>query len=376
MSSELDFISTDAGEIYNFIMYTLENGVAETLYPGDERLLFAEALVPFIVSLYNTLNDSARQVTLRYARGEVLDALGEFAGVTRISETPAETVLRFSLSSPITENIIIKTGTRVTGDYTRYFATTETVVLQAGSTHVDVNAESTAGGSDYNEIAEGSINILVDQIPYIDSVSNVSVTSKGGDKEDDDEYRERIRLSPSSRSVAGPKNSYKYFAISADASIADATVSSPSPGVVLITPILYGGGIPEQSILDKVLEACSADDIRPLTDNVQVQAPSVEMYDIELVYYTTSANEAEAIVNIEGSNGAINKYIYWQGSALQRDINPDHLRKLILSPIDDDGNGLIGADRVEIISPAYKELDETTVAKYSGTLNVSHVVKG
>jgi phage-related baseplate assembly protein len=213
-------------------------------------------------------------------------------------------------------------------------------------------------------------------IPYIDGISNITVTSGGGDKEDDEEYREKIRLSSSSRSVAGPKNAYKYFALSADTSIADANISSPSPGVVVITPILYGGGIPTQDILDKVLTVCSADDVRPLTDHVQVQAPNVLEYDVNLIYYVAAADEEIVVKNIEGTSGAINQYVYWQGSALERDINPDYLRKLVLSPLDEDGNLVKGANRVEITSPVYTELSATTVAKFSGNLTISHIVKG
>ena len=375
-TSELQFIETDAGQIYDFIMYVLENKVAEELYPGDERRIFGEALVSLVVALYSTINDSERQATLRYARGEVLDALGEFAGVYRIEAIPATTTIRFSLKEAITQNIIITKGTRVTSDYTRYFATTETVVLQAGSLYVDVDAQSTEGGSDYNGIPVGEINVLVDLIAYIDSVSNTSVTSGGGDVEDDEDLRERIRLSPANRSTAGPKNAYKYYAISADATIADVYVDSPTPGVVVITPILYGGGIPNQDVLDRVLAACSADDVRPLTDKVEVSAPTTQSYDIELTYYTTASNESTVIQNIEGEGGAIDQYIYWQGSSLDRNINPDHLRKLILCPEDGEGNHLIGAERVVITSPEYMELNHTTVAKFSGTLKVSHEVEG
>ena len=249
-------------------------------------------------------------------------------------------------------------------------------MLQAGSLYVDVDAQSTEGGSDYNDIPVGEINVLVDLIAYIDSVSNTSVTSGGGDVEDDEDLRERIRLSPANRSTAGPKNAYKYYAISADATIADAYVDSPTPGVVVITPILYGGGIPDQDVLDKVLAACSADDVRPLTDKVEVSAPTTQNYDIELTYYTTAANESAVIQNIEGEGGAIDQYIYWQGSSLDRNINPDHLRKLILCPEDGEGNHLIGAERVVITSPEYTELNHTTVAKFSGTLKVSHEVEG
>jgi hypothetical protein len=49
------------------------------------------------------------------------------------------------------------------------------------------------------------------------------------------------------------------------------------------------------------------------------------------------------------------------------------LRKLILAP---EGEGdLVGADRVVITSPEYTELDSTTVAKFSGNLKVSQIIK-
>lgn len=73
--------------------------------------------------------------------------------------------------------------------------------------------------------------------------------------------------------------------------------------MVVITPILYGGEIPDQSVLDKVLAACNADDVRPLTDKVEVSAPTIQSYDIELKYYTTAANETAVVENIESSGG-------------------------------------------------------------------------
>ena len=150
-------------------------------------------------------------------------------------------------------------------------------------------------------------------------------------------------------------------------------ISRDMRGTVKIVPICAGGELPSEEVLADVLAACSADDVRPLTDRVIVEAPSVVYYDIDLVYYTTRANESEVVQNIEGSDGAINRYVYWQGSNLDQDINPDYLRKLILAP--DWGEELTGATRVEITAPKFTELDSTTVAKFSGKLTVSHVVK-
>ena len=224
MSNE--FITTDAEMIFDEVITTLEGAVSEPLYPGDERRIFGEALVPLFVGMYNAMNDAAQQKMLRYARGTVLDALGERVGVERMTPTEATTILRFSVSTPVGENIIIPEGTRATSDSTRYFATTGTAVIEAGELSVDVEAASVGGGTDYNGIAIGTIRTIVDLLPYIDSVTNTTVTAGGADEETDDNLRDRIRSAPSKLTTAGPVNGYRYWAMSADSSIVDVVVKS------------------------------------------------------------------------------------------------------------------------------------------------------
>jgi phage-related baseplate assembly protein len=447
--SELNFIETNAGTINDDILEQLENGVAEPLYPGDERRIFGEALGAVIVSIYNSVNDACRQKMLRYARGDVLDALGENRDVTRLDPTYATTTLRFGINEPVASNIVIPAGLRVSSDFEHYFLTDSTVVLYAGATSIEVTATAEAGGSDYNGIAAGEIANIVDvsDVPLIDSVTNTTETAGGGDKEDDDSYRERIREAENKLSTAGTAKAYKYWAMTANSLVSDAVVESETEtisrelttyaghafqggaslltdtlvvylpdgseaaegtdytaeysdelltlalsgsladaktvkiqitrnmaGRVKIVPICAGGEIPDDEVLADVLSVCSSDDVKPLTDLVTVEAPDTELYDIELTYYTTKADESEVVKNVEGSDGAINRYIYWQGSALDRDINPDELRKRILSP--DWEDGLTGASRVTIVKPEYKELQRTTVGKFSGNLKVQHIVKG
>ena len=45
------------------------------------------------------------------------------------------------------------------------------------------------------------------------------------------------------------------------------------------------------TVLEKAVAATSASDIRPLTDRVIVEAPTIEYYDIEVKYYTTAGDE-------------------------------------------------------------------------------------
>ena len=441
-----DFIETDAGKIYNGLITSLEKYVKEPLYPGDERRIFAEALAAVFISMFNAMNDAAKQKMLRYARGEVLDALGERVGVKRMSATTAGVTVRFSINSPFGANIVIPQGTRLTGDSTRYFATTVAAVIYAGQTYVDVSAESVGTGTNYNGIAAGIINTMVDAVAYIDSVENITVTEGAVDEESDDNLRERILAAPSALSTAGPVKGYRYWAMTADPTISDVVVTSElqtfkrtlsvsggkafkggsaliaaslvvyesdgtaaesgtdytaeysddlltinlmpegslasaesvdisidasNAGVVRIVPICQNGILPSEDIINKVYAACNADNVRPMTDIIKVEAPSVEPFDIEITYYTTVDNESACIETLESEGGAIDEYIAWQCGAIGRDINPDKLRAYLLKP---DGETAVGATRVTVTKPVFKQLDEITIAQFSGKRTVRHEV--
>jgi len=374
---DLNFITTDSQEIYATIIGELENGVAEPLYPGDERRLFGEALVPLFVAMYNAVNDAARQKMLRYARGNVLDALGERTGTKRLEAKPAVTTLRFSVSTPAPTNVVIPKWTKVTPGGGVYFATDEAVVLQAGAYSVDVSASSTGGGERFNGYAPGTITTIVDLLPYISAVTNITASSGGDDGEPyttagDDRYRERIRLSYAKLSTAGPADAYIYWALTADPDIIDVKVETPTPGTVQVIPLMKGGRLPDADTLAKVLAIVGDPAIRPLTDNVTTVAPTAVEYDINIVYYTTAADEAAVVETIEGEGGAIERFRDWQSSALGRNINPDYLRKLILAP--DWEAGLRGAIRVDVMAPAHTTINNSEVAVFSGSLTISHEI--
>lgn len=126
--SELKFIETTDETIYTDILEELENGVGEPLYPGDERRIFGDTMAKVIVTVYNTVNDACRQKMLRYARGTVLDALGENRDVIRLDPTYATTTLRFTVTEAVGSNIIIPAGLRVTGDFVHYLWLMETII--------------------------------------------------------------------------------------------------------------------------------------------------------------------------------------------------------------------------------------------------------
>ena len=376
MATDFNFAETDSAKLYTAIIGNLMDACDEALYPGDERRIFGESLVAAFVSLFSEFNDKMKQRTLRYARGNVLDAIGERLEVVRLAPASAAAVFRFTVSAPISQNIIIPEGTKITADGSVYFATSETVVLSAGTSYVDVTAVCTEGGAAHNGFTVGTVATLVDLIPYISEVSNITVTSGGDDgepytTEGDNRLRERIRLAPSAMSTAGTESGYRYFVLSADPDIADVAIDCPEdePNTVNLYPLMKGGALPDAETLQKIIASVSAENCRPMTDLVQAFAPTAVKYSVEIKYYCTKDDEAATIQAIEGAGGAIELYNAWQTAALARDINPDQLRRFVLAPKEG-----VGALRVDVVKPAFKALSKSQIAQLSGVPVITHEV--
>lgn len=371
--ADYNFIDVDSDVIYKDVIGSLMNYCREPLYPGDERRIFGEAEVSVFVAMYSIFNDKAKQRMLKYARGEVLDGIGDSQDVVRLQPAQATAIFRFTSSEAQTESIVIPQGTRITTDGSVYFATKNEAKINNGDTFVDVLAACEVGGAQYNDYAPSTIATLVDLIPYIEKVENITTTENGDDgepytKEGDDRFRERIRLAPSRVSV-GTETSYIYHALSADADIIDIAIDTPSECVVNIYPLLKGGKLPDEETLKAVEAACNDSKARAMTDKVTAVAPTVRQYSVKVHYYVTMENEADAMATIEGPDGAVAKYNEWQQEKLGRDINPDYLRKLILAP-----ESGIGADRVTVTEPTYQAIDHKEVAQLSGEVIVTHEV--
>ena len=364
----LKLLDVDSETIYNGILQSMEIMTGEPLYPGDERRIFTEAIIQIIVAIANQCNSACNDKMLEYAQGEALDALGDRMSVTRIPAKAAQATFKFTLTAAQLLDVTIPQGTMITTDGDIYFATDEDLIVAAGDTEGTVTGTCTVTGEDGNGYSAGSIAQLVDSIDYVSTAVNTTESDGGADEEDDDDLRERIRLANSAYSTAGSIKAYQYWAKSADASIIDVVVDSPSACVVNLYILCEGGELPDNDLLAKVEEICGADDVRPLTDLVIALAPTAVPYDITLKYYTTEEDEADCIETIEGEGGAIEQYIEWQAGAIGRDINPDKLLALCVAP--PYGTGCI---KVDITAPADATVGDLAVAQV-GTVTVTHEV--
>ena len=107
--------------------------------------------------------------------------------------------------------------------------------------------------------------------------------------EDDARLRRRVQLSLEGHSTAGSVGGYVFFGLSADPSVKDVGVTSPNPGQVVMTLLsTEANGAPTQALLDAVGSALNHEDVRPLTDQLSVQAASIINYQVNarLTFYS------------------------------------------------------------------------------------------
>ena len=98
--------------------------------------------------------------------------------------------------------------------------------------------------------------------------------------ESDEALRSRVRGALGAASTAGPTSAYLHHA-RAVPGVADAGVSSPTPGTVRVVVLgAAASGIPGAPVLAAVEAALSADEVRPLTDTVEVRAAAIVSYDL------------------------------------------------------------------------------------------------
>ena len=212
---DIKFVETDATYWEGLLIDAYENITQRPLYPADPERLLINLQTYASVLLSIAINETAKQNLLAFARGQYLDALAEFYGVKRLPARKAQTILRFSLAEPLDFDVVIPTGTRVSAGGDLYFATLQEAKIPAGSLYVDVPAECNEEGTKGNGFSPGQIKDLIDPLPYISSVSNITMSMYGADEEDDERFRERIRLSIERFTNAGSKQAYIYHTLSA-----------------------------------------------------------------------------------------------------------------------------------------------------------------
>lgn len=100
--------------------------------------------------------------------------------------------------------------------------------------------------------------------------------------ETDDQLRRRAQMAFEGLTVAGSHGSYIFHALGADADVLDAMPITIAPGIVRVYVLSrLGDGTAGPELLQKVLDALSPDDVRPMNDTVEVASAEVLRFAIK-----------------------------------------------------------------------------------------------
>jgi phage-related baseplate assembly protein len=349
----IDFAVKDPVVIVNEVILDYQaaflrlTGIAKTLAPGDPVRLFLLVVCAWLSHQRTIIDFTGKQNLLKYAKGDYLDNLAALYGhrTERLQEAHALTTLRFTLAAALAFSATIPRGTLCQAPNAVVFETLTDGVINSGNLTVDVPAQCTVAGVIGNGFGIGQVNGIINwNQPYSLTVTNTVVTAGGSDQENDEQYRYRVWLAIESFSTCGPHDAYEFWTLSAHPDIIQAVVySAPDiAGEVWIFPLLSGGQLPTQPILDLVKAVCSADTRRPLTDFVSVFAPTPFTYRLNVDYWVERNNEVLLDTIQANVLQAVNDWILWQRSYVSRDLNCDELAKRCLEA---------GAKRIVVHSP-------------------------
>lgn len=139
---------------------------------------------------------------------------------------------------------------------------------------------------------------------------------------------------------AGGAAHYRYWALSASPEVQDAAVSSPAAGRVLVAVLSRSGdGTATPALLDTVRQTVLRDDVRVLTDTVEVQAATIRSVDVTARVWLYPETPAEVFSEtVDGFPAAL---------AEARGLGWDLTRSWIVSRLHAGG-----VHRVELVAPA------------------------
>jgi phage-related baseplate assembly protein len=347
----------DPTSVLNDMIASFQSLANRTLYPAQvEQLLinlyaYRESLVR------NAIQYAATQCLVAFSSYPMLDYLGQLVGVTRLPSQGATCTIEFTLAAAQVVAFDIPAGTLAgTSDGQFAFATQSLLAIPAGSTTGTVFATCTTPGTTANGYATGTVSVQLNPNTLISAVSNTTVTSGGGNIETDDHLRARIQAAPNQFSVAGPTAAYRFWALSADPSIVDVSVTTPVPGTVdvwvLVGPVTQPASSPNSAaiasggLLSKVGNIVNSTTIRPLTDTVNVNA--VTEVDYQVTGTVTVYSDADPSTTMSAADAAAQQLAQNLAARVQRDIVPEEFIAAIGS--------VPGVYRCTLTSPTYTQL--------------------
>ncbi|WP_171178658.1 baseplate J/gp47 family protein [Ruegeria sp. HKCCD8929] len=178
--------------------------------------------------------------------------------------------------------------------------------------------------------------------------------------EDDTRFRQRVQLALEGFTTAGSRGSYVFWGLSASPLVKDIAIESPVPGQVLTTVLsATGDGAPDAALLDAVTAQLNDEDVRPLTDQVVVQAATIIPYAVETTLTLYEGPDGEVVR--QAAEAAAQAYVE-DHHRLGHDITVSGLHAALHQA---------GVQNVALTSPAADIVVATSEAAYCSSVTVT-----
>ena len=321
-NTELHYVTFDPDEIWDEMMLSYVNAGGDILYPGDEKEMLLRSVLADIVQVFAGVDNALRMQTLRYATGDYLDILGELRNCERINATAATATVTITTNAT-GQSDTLAAGSAMTADGELFFLLVEDFEITGYAQSVTVEVVADRAGSKGNGLISGTQMQLQSTHPAINSIIVATDAVGGQEREDDETYRERIRQHGLTSVTTGPAIQYEAAAKAVSSVIVDAKAVNLGGGSVGIYLIL-SDDTGSAALIQSVLDALNAEEVRPLTDSISVQL--AEEIDYMLDVYYTSDNTSSTRSAIAA---AVDDYVAWQDEVIGRPFNPDRLMTAI-----------------------------------------------
>ena len=364
-NSETHYVSYDADELWQEIQTAhIENG-GDILYPGDEKEILLRTVQAIAIAVMAKCDSAMRMDTRQYATGEYLKLYGDKRNCPIIEAKAAKATVEIVFTANGVAQTI-REGTELTADGVVLYHLTEDITQTGAAQTVTATIECDVAGTLGNGLTSGTQMQFIQTNDAIQSVTTTSAATGGQDEEDEEAYRERIGVQGLTTVTTGPSNQYEAAAEAVSSLILDAKALNDGAGVVGVYLILDSSA-DEDEITQAVEDALTPADVRPLSDNVQVNIADEVEYALHVsVWYPAGLNIGDAITE------AIADYKRWQENTVGRALNPNRLTSALFQ---------LGATRVEYanddgISGAGAKYTEIPIRKHcAGTITPNLVVE-
>lgn len=321
-NTELHYLTYSKDEIWEQMMLNYVAAGGDILYPGDEKEILLCGVLADIVQVFAGVDNGLRMQTLRYAVGDYLDILGEQRSCPRIEATKARATVTITTNAT-GQTDTLEAGTTMTADGELFFALLEDFAITGYRQTATVEVEAVRAGSAGNGLLAGVQMQLAVTNTAIESIYSASDASGGNEREEDETYRERIREYGLASILTGPERQYEAAAKAVSSEILDAKALNMGAGKVGIYLIL-ASDTGAAAILQAVEDALSAEDVRPLTDDVSVHRATDVPYTLNVQYRADSSSATSTAIA-----EAVRSYQEWQDGVIGRAFNPDRLMAAI-----------------------------------------------